>query len=98
MRPRPRSRARPVDYVPPEVIVERIRELRREGFDPPAVLVGLREWNIIRVQPSAGRFLTGVCADELYLDGVQVIASMRWDKPRVVATWEEYREALERGR
>lgn len=94
MRPRPRSRRKPVEYVPPEELVAEIRQLRKDIGEPPAMLVGQREWNLIRRQPTCGPFLSGVSDQELALDGVPVIVRPHWSRPQVMATWAEYEEAM----
>lgn len=91
---RPRSRRNPVEYVPPLEVVEEIRALRREGHHPEAVLVGRREWALMRAQPEAQPHLFAWPGDPDCLAGVPVLTALRWSRPRVIATREEYEEAL----
>lgn len=91
---RPRSRRNPVEYVPPLEVVEEIRTLRRAGQYPEAVLVGRREWALMRAQPEALPHLFAWPGDPDHLDGVPVLTALRWARPRVIATREEYEAAM----
>lgn len=93
MRPRPRSRNKPIEYVPPLDLVEQIQAMRRAGDNPEAILVGRREWDVIRTQPEAGPYLFGLCPEEVTLDGVPVLVLPRWARPKV-CTRSEVEEAL----
>lgn len=97
MRPRPRSRLNPIEYVPPQEIVAEIREMRAQGVEPEAILVGRREWDLIRAQPEALPHLFGIIAEEIMLDGVSVIVRPREARPRV-CTRDDLEEALMEGR
>jgi len=96
VRPRPRSRIKPVEYVPPLELVAEIRRMRQAQQWPEAVLVGQREWDLIRAQPEARPHIFGLIAEELMLDGVPVIVRPRWARPKV-CTREEYEDALSQG-
>lgn len=96
MRPRPRSRNKPIEYVPPQELVDEIRAMRARGDWPEVILVGRREWEVIRAQPEAKPYLFGLVSEEIMLDGVSVIVRPRWARPKV-CTREEYEEALTGG-
>ncbi len=94
MRPRPRARSKPVQYVPPADLVAQVRQLRAEGTPPEAIIAGVREWALIKAQPGARPHLYCFPGDPDRLDGVMVITSVRWDRPTILLTPEEYEEAM----
>lgn len=67
--------------------------MRQAGETPEAILVGKREWDLIRIQPEARPHLFGLIAEEMTLDGVSVIVRPWWAGPRV-CTRDELEEAL----
>lgn len=93
MKPRPRSRKKPVEYVPPLELVEEIRQRQREGELLEAIVVGRREWDVIRAQPEAAEHLWGLIPEEPMLAGVSVIIKARWARPKV-CNRDELEEAM----
>lgn len=96
MRPRPRSRKSPIEYVPPDDLAAQILAMRHADEWPEVVLVGRREWEIIRTQPEAARYLGGLISEELTFCGLPVIVWPRWARPKV-CTKAEYEDAVRRG-
>lgn len=92
--PRPASRRRPLAYTPPEQLVAEIARIRRAGGEPAAVLTGIREWRICRVQPEAAQHVESWPGDDETFDKVPVIVLRGVGAPRVVATQQDLEDAL----
>lgn len=97
MRPRPRSRLHPVEYVPPEVLADEIHAMRARGVEPEGIIVGRREWDLIRCQPEARPFLFAIIAEEPIFDGVPVMVRPRAARP-MVCSRADLEEALQESR
>lgn len=96
MRPRPRSRRKGLEYVPPAELLAEIAEVRARSIEPVAIVVGTREWHITRQQREAWPYLSGVSNEELAFDGVSVIVSRRHARAQVLADQDDLQEALYR--
>lgn len=95
MRPRPRSRKKPVEYVAPDDLLTEVRRLREAlGFDPAYVVVGAREWRLISTQPEARPHCQWAPGDTQSFDGVPVLVRRDRSRPRVYGTVSELEAEL----
>lgn len=98
MRPRPRSRLKPLQVIPARDLAEAVEALQHERQAPVAILSGFREWVVLKRDPEARHWLAGWPGDGDTFCGVPVIVKPGLGSPRIMRTMGELEDVLLEGR
>lgn len=95
MRPRPRSRKKPVELVPLESIAAEVERIRADQRVPPvAIVAGYRDWQMARRLVDQNGYIGYWPGGEMTFLGVPVIVTRALAGIEVVATQPELDELI----